>query len=130
MILLDTHAVVWLMISPERVSKAATTAITRSIAEGNRPAVSSATIFEIAYGARRGRILLHVTGSEFLDRLRSAFDLRPITEEIAFAAAAIPERFHGDPLDRIIAATAKVDDLVLLTADSGIRRAGVCKTLW
>jgi PIN domain nuclease of toxin-antitoxin system len=130
MILLDTHVVVWLMTSPERISKAAAEAIANRGAKGERPAVSSVTVFEIAYGARRGRIQLHVTGSGLLTRLRDTFHLHPITEAIAFQAAAIPEPFHGDPLDRMIAATALVEDYVLLTADGKIRQSGVCKTLW
>jgi PIN domain nuclease of toxin-antitoxin system len=130
MILLDTHVVVWLMTSPERISKPAAEAIAAWGAKGERPALSSATVFEIAYGARRGRIQLHLAGAEFLNRLRATFDLLPITEGIAFEAAAFAEPFHGDPMDRIIAATAMVEDCVLLTADGKIRDAGVCKTLW
>ena len=130
MILLDTHVVVWLLTSPERISKAAAEAIDYWGAKGERPAVSSVTIYEIAYGARRGRIRLSVVESAFLDRLRATFDLRPVTEAIAFEAAALAEPFHGDPMDRMIAATAIVEDCVLLTVDGKIRTAGVCKTLW
>ena len=130
MILLDTHVVVWLMTSPERISKAAAEAIAACGAQGERPAVSSATVFEIAYGVRRGRIKIHTPSTEFLNRLRGPFNLLPITEGIAFEAAAFAEPFHGDPIDRIIAATAMVEDCVLLTVDGKIRDAGVCKTLW
>jgi PIN domain nuclease of toxin-antitoxin system len=42
----------------------------------------------------------------------------------------LPDPFHGDPMDRIIAATAIVEDCVLLTIDEKIRQSGVCKTLW
>jgi PIN domain nuclease of toxin-antitoxin system len=130
MILLDTHVVVWLLTSPDRISKAAADAIADWSVLGRRPAVSSATLFEIAYGATRGRIQLHVAGAGFLERLRATFDLRPITEAIAFEAGILPDPFHGDPMDRIIAATAIVEDCVLLTINGKIRRANVCKTLW
>jgi PIN domain nuclease of toxin-antitoxin system len=130
MILLDTHVVVWLLTAPDRISKAAAEAIANSGAKGRRPAVSSASVFEIAYGASRGRIRLNIARAGFLDRLRATFDLRPITEAIAFEAGILPDPFHGDPMDRIIAATAIVEDCVLLTIDGKIRRANVCKTLW
>jgi PIN domain nuclease of toxin-antitoxin system len=130
MILLDTHVVVWLMTAPERISRAAAEAIADWGAKGERPAVSSVTAFEIAYGARRGRIQLHVTASGLLTRLRDTFTIHPVTEAIAIQAAVIPEPFHGDPMDRMIAATAIIEDCVLLTADNEIRRAGVCRTLW
>jgi PIN domain nuclease of toxin-antitoxin system len=130
MILLDTHVVVWLLTSPERISKAAARAIVHWSAKGERPAVSSVTVYEIAYGARRGRLQLNVTESAFLDRLRTAFDMLPVTDAIAFEAAALPEPFHGDPMDRMIAATAIVEGCVLLTMDDKIRASNVCKTLW
>ena len=130
MILLDTHVVVWLMTTSERISKPAAEAIAAWGAKGERPGVSSASVYEIAYGARRGRIQLHTTGAEFLNRLRGPFNLLPITDGIALQAAAFAEPFHGDPMDRIIAATAIVENCVLLTADRKIRDAGVCKTLW
>lgn len=65
-----------------------------------------------------------------MDRLRATFDLRPITEAITFKAGMLPDHFHGDPMDRIVAATAIVEDCVLLTIDARIRGSGVCKTLW
>lgn len=130
MTLLDTHVVIWLMTSPERISKNAAQAIDLAGARGERAAVSSASVYEIGYGARLGRIRLHVGGPRFLGRLGATFHLRPVTEEIAFQAAAFPEPFHGDPMDRMIAATAIVENCVLLTADYKIRQAGVCQTLW
>jgi PIN domain nuclease of toxin-antitoxin system len=130
MILLDTHVVIWLMTSPERISKNAALAIDQSGARGERALVSSASVYEIGYGARLGRIRLHVAGTGFLDRLGAIFHLRAVTEEIAFRAASFPEPFHGDPIDRMIAATAIVEGCVLLTADNKIRQAGVCQTLW
>jgi PIN domain nuclease of toxin-antitoxin system len=130
MILLDTHVVVWLLTSPDRISKAAAEAIAAWGVGGRKPAISSATVFEIAYGASRGRIRLHVTETGFLDRLHATFDLRPVTDAIAFEAGMLPDPFHGDPMDRIIAATAIVEDCVLLTIDARIRRSNVCKTLW
>jgi len=40
----------------------------------------------------------------------------PVTGEIGIMAAGL-ERFHGDPADRLIAATALQNSLNLLTAD-------------
>jgi PIN domain nuclease of toxin-antitoxin system len=130
MILLDTHVVVWLLTSPERISKVALKAMAELDALGERPVVSSVTIYEIAYGARRGRIRLHVDEETFLARMRVAFDFWPITDAIAFKAASLPEPFHGDPMDRMIAATAITLDCVLITADERIRDANLCKVLW
>jgi PIN domain nuclease of toxin-antitoxin system len=47
--------------------------------------------------------------------------------EIASLALALP---HGDPFDRVIAATAKVHKVPLLTRDRLIAGSGVIETVW
>jgi PIN domain nuclease of toxin-antitoxin system len=53
----------------------------------------------------------------------------PITLDIALAAPALALP-HGDQFDRIIAATAKVHRLPLITKDANITDAAVVSTLW
>jgi len=130
MILLDTHVVIWLMTSPERVSKAAAEAIAREGADGTFPGVSVATIYEIFYLSVRGRLQLHLTGAALLKRLQDSFTPYPVTAMIALEAATLPEPFHGDPIDRLITATARVEGSTLITADGRIRAANACKVLW
>jgi PIN domain nuclease of toxin-antitoxin system len=62
--------------------------------------------------------------------MRGCFDLRPITEMIAVEAAMLPDPFHGDPIDRLIAGTARVEGRTLVTADGKIHEAKACKVLW
>lgn len=130
MILLDTHVVIWIMTSPERVSKAAAEAIERDGADGTLPGVSAATIYEIFYLVQRERIQLHLTGAALLERMQGCFALCPITPMIAMEAAALPEPFHGDPMDRLIAATARVEGHTLITMDGKIQASNACKVLW
>jgi PIN domain nuclease of toxin-antitoxin system len=130
MILLDTHVVIWLMTCPERISKAAADAIASDGAQGVLPGISAATVFELIYTKRRGRIQLNVPDAKLLARMRLWFDLIPISVAIAAQAAALPDPFHGDPMDRLITATARVEGRILITADSKIRTANLCKTLW
>lgn len=130
MILLDTHVVIWLMNAPERVSKAAVSAIAATGAQGQLPGVSVASLFELIYTRQRGRIQLHASDAEILQRMRAWFDIRPIAESIAIQAASLPDPFHGDPMDRLIAATALVEQRTLITADRRIHACRVCKTLW
>ncbi len=51
----------------------------------------------------------------------------PFTHEIVFAALQLP--LHPDPADRFLAATAKVFDLTLVTADERLLGLGNIKTL-
>ncbi len=53
----------------------------------------------------------------------------PISLEIAIAAPALALS-HGDQFDRIIAATAQVHNVPLITNGANITDAGVIATLW
>ncbi len=53
-----------------------------------------------------------------------------MTAAIAICAGELPEPFHGDSMDRMIAATAIVEKCTLITADIKIRAANACKVLW
>lgn len=44
----------------------------------------------------------------------------PVTHEIALEAYRLPGRFHKDPADRLLVATARHLNLILVTADSRI----------
>lgn len=44
----------------------------------------------------------------------------PLTHEIAIAAYNLPGKFHRDPADRMLVATAVVHDLTFMTADERI----------
>ncbi|MGA2635969.1 MAG: type II toxin-antitoxin system VapC family toxin [Terracidiphilus sp.] len=130
MILLDTHIVVWLMVSPEQLSDRARVAILQASIAGEKIAYSPVSLYEIANAARRNRLHLYTTIEEFIAAIGAKLELIPLTAAIAVCAAKIPVPFHGDPMDRIIAATAIVGDLTLITRDDRIRAANVCKVLW
>jgi PIN domain nuclease of toxin-antitoxin system len=53
----------------------------------------------------------------------------PISLEVAIAAPALALP-HGDQFDRIIAATAKVHDIPLITKDANLTDAEIVATLW
>jgi PIN domain nuclease of toxin-antitoxin system len=73
---------------------------------------------------------METTIQELMASIQARLELVPLTAEIVICAAQIPAPFHGDPMDRIIAATAIVEDCVLITHDDKIRGANVCKTIW
>jgi PIN domain nuclease of toxin-antitoxin system len=128
MILLDTHAAIWLALSPERLSRSAHGAIAENVSAGL--ALSAQSLYEIAWLVVRKRILPNGPLETFIHSLQSRFTVYPLTPTIAIAAAQLPATFPADPFDRIIAATAIVERSPLLTADRNIRRSRAVRTIW
>ncbi len=130
MILLDTHAVIWMVLQPELLSTRAKTRIEQAIAEGEALGCSVLALYEIVYGIQRGRIRLHVSVDEFCRAIQHQLAVLPITPDVAVVAGELRNELHGDPMDRMIVATALLEKCDLITADDRIRKAKVCKTLW
>lgn len=130
MILLDTHVVFWLALDPGKISKSATSAIRKQQKAGPRLAISCLSLYEISRISERGRIVLDVPLEVFMGRVNSLFEIKPVNAEIAMTAARLPDSFPGDPADRLIAATAMVEGIPLVTADRNIRRSRLVKTIW
>jgi PIN domain nuclease of toxin-antitoxin system len=84
--------------------------------------VSAISCWEIAKLVERGRIDLERDLGEWLrDALEPSAILLPLTPRIAIEACKLPGRFHRDPADQIIVATARVHNVSLMTADEKIR---------
>lgn len=129
MILLDTHVLIWAQNAPERLSRAAASSIRRAAPAGGL-AIAAFTLWEAAWLYRRGMIGGVANLRGFLEELVNEVAIVPFSVEIAVQAAQLGEDFGGDPGDRLIAATAMVHDLALITADERIRGSGTVRTVW
>lgn len=130
MILVDTHVVVWLAFDQNRISRKARTAIDDARKNADGLAISDITLLELATLARKGRIHLEISLESFLQEVESRFVVLPMTGRACARAVALPAAYPQDPADRIIAATALVEGLSLLTADREIRRSRTVQTIW
>ncbi|PYY01834.1 MAG: hypothetical protein DMG62_18270 [Acidobacteria bacterium] len=73
---------------------------------------------------------LSVSLESFLGEVESRFTIVPINRHIAARSLQLPSAYPKDPMDRIIGATALVEDLSLVTADEVIQRAHAVRTIW
>lgn len=117
--LLDTHAWVWLIEDNPLLNAAARSAI-ESASASQSLYLSPISLWEVALKASRGKMQL---GSPIRPWLRravasSGIVLVQITPDLAADCAELPPEFHGDPADRIIAATARSEGLTLITHDA------------
>lgn len=128
-ILLDTHVVVWLQREPRKLSRAAESAIRRS-RQSNSLAVSVMSIYELAMMIKRGRLRSTVSIVATLADLTNDIHVLPVDREVVIESTFLPEDFNSDPADRLIAATARVHSLTLVTADERILGCASIKTIW
>ena len=129
MILLDTHALIWLARDPAKLSKAAVDAIRTSVRNGGL-AISAITVWELAWLATHGRLNFKGLVDDFVDELTSRTAVRPITPRIAVLANQLPVTYPNDPSDRLIGATALAEGIALVTKDRTIRNYKQIKTIW
>ena len=115
-LVLDSHIWFWWVEQDSRLPKR----LRQRIEEGFETlAISSASIYEIVLQIQRGRIAISLPLEEWLHAATveaeiTVFDANPA---IASQAALLPLH-HGDPLDRIIIASALHHDALLASVDS------------
>jgi PIN domain nuclease of toxin-antitoxin system len=79
-----------------------------------------------------GRITPRGTPEAWLTELveRSGVVVKDITAAVAAFATQFPDDFPADPADRLIAATARVEGLSLVTRDARLRGSPILRTVW
>ena len=121
-LLLDTCALIWLATGDSALSKAAK----EKIADSAILCVSPVSAWEIAVKASKEKIILPCPAREWFDAVVKRYDIEVlrITSDEMLAAAELPW-IHRDPADRFIIATAKIQSLTVVTADTNFPKYGV-----
>lgn len=130
MIVLDTHAMVFDALAPASLSVRARKTIERGFAD-RELACSDISLWEVAMLIARGRLDPGMDARAFLDDMITARQVRvlPITPGIAVLSQT--DSFsHGDPADRLIAATAQLHQAALITSDTKLRKLKDITTIW
>lgn len=126
--LLDSHVVYWWSSDSKRLSARAA----RTITKADELAVAAITWFELAWLARNGRIKTPMAVGSWLEALSEQLRTVGTTTTIADTAASLPPQFPGDPIDRLIYATAIESGWKLVTKDERMRsyRHPAKPTVW
>jgi PIN domain nuclease of toxin-antitoxin system len=128
-IVLDTHAWLWWVADPKKLSRPAQDAIDHAEQLG----VATISCWEIAMLVEASRIELdRAVGSWIEQALGDArTQSLPLTSTIAVRAALLGrDGFTGDPADRVIYATARNAGARLVTRDRSLRAFDPRGTIW
>ncbi len=116
MIVLDTHALIWMDADDAALGPQARARIEQAWRAGE-VAVSAISFWECAMLVEKGRIALPLAVEGWRAGLLSAGLVEiPLDGRIALAAAGLAD-LHRDPADRFIAASAGARNATLVTAD-------------
>ena len=125
--LLDSHVLLWWWFDPDRLS----TAVHEQLIDPSTSVlVSAASVWELSLKHHQGK-LPELSGviTDLPGLLQAdGFEALPISLAHGLRAGGYSQP-HRDPFDRMLAAQAELDRLVLLTADSQLS-SFPCQTLW
>ncbi len=130
-LLLDTHVWLWWLLGQPELAAPERAALDALAAAGTPPGLSAISLLEARMLAAKGRLELDSPLTHWLPAAVApeTVSLLPMDVAVILALDALSARFHGDPADRIIVATARAHGLPLATRDAGIRRSRAVK-LW
>lgn len=120
--ILDTCALLWLAGGDKKLSRSAA----KRINESPAVYVSAISGFEIGLKVRKKKLKLPLAPKEWFERVVEHHNLTvfPLTLEICVAATELPP-IHEDPCDRFIIATARLNDLTVVTGDETFEKYGL-----
>jgi PIN domain nuclease of toxin-antitoxin system len=117
-ILLDTHAAIWLT-TDQGLGKQSRRMADKALSDDSL-AISVISFWELAMLVAKGRLrALKSPGEQRAKMLAAGIRELPLTGDIAVLAGEF-DNLHGDPADRIIVATAIANNATLMTADANL----------
>jgi PIN domain nuclease of toxin-antitoxin system len=128
-IFLDTHALLWWALDPDRLSTTAATVLGEMERSGGF--ASSISIWELGVKARRGKLELPLPVEELSRRIErgAVVEVLPVDTTTWLRSLALPWD-HADPADRVIVASALMKGVPLLTKDAAIHAFDGVRCVW
>lgn len=120
--LLDTHALLWLVFEPAHLSPAAQMALSARSQTGSTLIISAASFWELAVKCRKRKITLPVSVNQFAKLCQDSEEFEIIeTAPEQWIRAAELDWIHKDPIDRLLVALADELACPIVTKDASIQ---------
>lgn len=126
-LLLDTHALLWVLEGNPRLSRRATEALAAPDAER---LVSAVSAFEICLKFKLGKLPGSAALAEAFEETIAAIDCTPLPVSLAHGEAAGKlELSHKDPFDRLLIAQARIERVPIVSNERLFDAFGV-ERIW
>ena len=79
-----------------------------------------------------GKLEIRIPPDQWLDQAinKTGLEVFDLSPKIAAESCNLPGEFHKDPVDRIIVATARINNITLITKDKKILGYPYVETIW
>jgi PIN domain nuclease of toxin-antitoxin system len=127
----DTHPLIWYSSRKHaRLSPRAVRIFDQAFAGRALIVIPAAALWEISLLVEHNRIQLRESFEQWTAALasRDGIDVAALGVDVIIESHHL--RFHGDPFDRTIVATARVMDLPLITKDQRIIDSNLVEIAW
>lgn len=120
-VLLDTHVWLWYTGGSDEISNRLKKNINQCLHQ-NKAYIAAITLWEIAMLEKKERIILEMPYLEWINKSieLTRIQVCPLNAKIANESVNLPGKFHEDPADRMIVASARINALTLITRDKSI----------
>lgn len=126
MLILDTHVLIWLDEGNPRLGRRALETINKALV-ADKLGVAAISFWEVAMLVEKRRLVIKPELDTWRSELLQAgLNELPLKGTTAIRAGQL-RKFHGDPTDRLIVATALDNAATLVTADEKILSWGQLK---
>ena len=129
--LLDTHTWIWWHMRPQKLSRKVK-ALIRNTKRYDELLLSAISPWEFSKLLEKGRIAISCNPEDWIAAALDLPKLRLVhlSPILAYRTTILPQPFHDDPADQIIAATAREENATILTKDKNILTYKHVKSLW
>ena len=126
-VLLDTFPFIWLTSEPSKLSRLASEVLSD---QGNEFYLSDASVLELSLKYNDGSLEMPSTPRRWVKEQVKIWNIKSIgmTREYCYRLAELPYH-HDDAIDRILATTARAEDMFLLSNEEEMKKYPV-SILW
>ena len=119
-LLLDSHAFLWAVMDPEKLSKKVRTAVS---SPANEVSVSAVTFWELSLKHSLGKLILEGVSPEelFVVAQEAGFNLLSLDPKQASEYLQLPKLAHKDPFDRMLVWQAIASGSTMISKDPSMR---------
>jgi PIN domain nuclease of toxin-antitoxin system len=119
-LLLDSHAFLWAVMDPEKLSKKVRTAVS---SPANEVSVSAVTFWELSLKHSLGKLILEGVSPEelFVVAQEAGFNFLSLDPKQASEYHRLPKLAHKDPFDRMLVWQAIASGSTMISKDPSMR---------